>query len=346
MDTLKIDKLRKEYLELSDKWYRKLMDCIDYSKPYSTQEKDIVKFLNKTRRIEELFKSAILYYDARAKLVPEINNFAELEFNYSHPIPSVELNNFFNNIKIFKKLVLNTKYYKQEIERIKKRKDDINGFMVVPFVAPLGNRVKKIDTRNIQNNVAKIDKRMHFCSSKIKLKYLGKHYSGYSTPIKKTGRVEIFLPKRGYYSRFDVLTYVHELGHAMDMIEKMNSNIWPFKRESYFIDETNADKLRFKYIMKYFTDEEKEKYMSDMLNDITLTLFQMDIFNNPKQDYAQAFAHAVNSVYPDINQKRNPLYYFLCYWAVTQPLLSAAHTINMVKFFIRNNKKYERNIST
>jgi len=338
MDTTKIDELRNEYIELTDNWYRKLIGFTYYSKPYYTQEQDLNKFLKKTRHIEKLFKRAILLYDARAKSIPEINNFAELEFGYLHPIPSVELNKFFDNLKIFRKLVTNTEYYKQEIERIKNRKDGINSFLIVPMVQ-LGNSAKRIDTRNIKNKVAKIDKRMHLYDSKIKLKYLGKHYSGYAISNKKTGNVEILLPIRDYYNSFDILTYVHELGHAMDMIEKMDSNPEAFNRASYFVNETSADKLRFKYIMKYFTNEEKEKYMFDMLYDIVLTLFQMDIFNNPRQDYAKAFAHAINTIYPDIKQKTNPLYYFLCYWAVTQPLLSTAHMINMVKFFIRNNKK-------
>lgn len=333
-----IKKLISEYSKLSPLWCKKMFDSIDYSDQLSEQEQSVITFLKKAKRVENLFRKIVLGYDAYAKSFISISNYLDYEFNYLHPIPEIKIHGFINNIEKFRNMVIDTQCYKDEIKRINKRKDNINSFLVTPSRIPIDARIKTIDVQNIIENIKKIDRRMNKYQRRIKIKYSNKNYSARAIPNKTTRTVEIILIKHKSYAYYDNLSLVHELGHAMDMIEMMDKGVDPVRSAPYYKAEKRADDLRYKYIMKYYTQDDREKYMFNLLNDIVITLFQFDIFNNPKQDFAKAFGIAVSTVYPNVHQENNPLYIFKCEWAVNQPLLSTIHVINLMDSFIKENK--------
>ncbi|MDO8551787.1 MAG: hypothetical protein Q7S03_03875 [bacterium] len=128
----------------------------------------------------------------------------------------------------------------------------------------------------------------------------------YAKYIKETKSVYLSVTARS--DIYNVLTFVHELGHALSFIRLADSGIDPYSKSSYW-HEKEAYKFKFQFEEICLPEEIKNASRGEILGDILSTLFQRDIYNNPNQDFDEAYARAINRCYPDkAKQKKNSFY--------------------------------------
>ena len=121
----------------------------------------------------------------------------------------------------------------------------------------------------------------------------------------KTVVIEFLFGEKRIYS---VLTLVHELGHAIAMLKCADKGIDPYKKSKYW-HEKQAYKFKFRFEDGCLSKKIKYAARGEILNTLSSTLFEYDIYTNPNQNFDKAYARAINRVYPGCCfQKNNPFY--------------------------------------
>jgi len=128
----------------------------------------------------------------------------------------------------------------------------------------------------------------------------------YAKFIKETKSVLIEVPTKP--SIYNALTFVHELGHALSLLELADKGVDPYTKSRYW-HEKEAYKFKFKFEEKCLPEEIKNASRGERLGNFLTTFFEYEIYNNPDQDFDKAYAKAINHCYPGkANQKQNPFY--------------------------------------
>jgi len=342
----KLNKLISEYNALYVDWENDYSQLLSENKLSCKKiDIDLKGLLPKYDNIRYVFKNIVRLRDDFAKSV-HYKNYFELEMSYLHPLPYKQVNKMSNMIKEFKKIVKKTEFYKKEMAFLRKNGDINNNYLLFPAIVTIGTRSKQLNTGSIIDNIAKLDKRIIKIAPRIKVRYvknLIKEYAPAARPNIKDKTVTIKLVKRELYNFYDELTCVHEYGHAIDLIDAMDKGKSLSTRElkrnkgSYYMREKKADKLKFAYINKYLTAKGIEKYMFNMLCDITICGFQFGVFNNPNEKYSKILGKCV-SLYYDVKQEDNPLYFYYGNDLINSPLISTVHVLNIVNSFIKTSK--------
>jgi hypothetical protein len=121
----------------------------------------------------------------------------------------------------------------------------------------------------------------------------------------KTVVIEFWFGEKRIYS---VLTLVHELGHAIAMLKCADKGIDPYEKSKYW-HEKQAYKFKFKFENKCLPNKVKCASRGEILNALSSTFFEYDIYTNPHQNFDRAYARAINRVFPGkCFQKSNPFY--------------------------------------
>lgn len=127
---------------------------------------------------------------------------------------------------------------------------------------------------------------------------------------KNTGTVVIkfLVGERRVYRIYGVLSFVHELGHAISMLNHADKGRDPYQKSRYW-HEKQAYKFKFNFENKCLSKDVKYASRGEILNDFLSTFFEYDIYNNPNQNFDKVYTRTINRVYPEkSSQKSNPFY--------------------------------------
>jgi len=91
----------------------------------------------------------------------------------------------------------------------------------------------------------------------------------------------------------------HELGHALGGNKKMDT----------YQDEKEAIRLELKYA-ETLPKKAQQEILSEKLLTYAISFFEKEVYTNPKQDFAKAYAKTFRKIHSEIDVKRNPLYVF------------------------------------
>lgn len=125
--------------------------------------------------------------------------------------------------------------------------------------------------------------------------------------VKKTKSVIIEVPTKP--SIYNMLIFVHELGHAISFLKLAEKGINPLTKSRYW-HEKEAYKFKFRFEELCLTEKVRNASRETILGDFLTTFFEYEIYNNPDHDLDNAYAKAINRCYPKSNQERNPFYVF------------------------------------
>lgn len=109
-------------------------------------------------------------------------------------------------------------------------------------------------------------------------------------------------------SIYNALTFVHELGHAIEFIKFTEKGIDLLSKSKYYL-EKQAYKFKFEFEEPALSEKVKNASRGEVLGDFLTALFEWMIYTNPDQDFDEAYAKAINRCYPNrADQKKNPFY--------------------------------------
>jgi len=124
--------------------------------------------------------------------------------------------------------------------------------------------------------------------------------------IKETKSVIIKVPTKA--SLYNALTFIHELGHAIEFIKLADGRVDPLSRSRYW-HEKQAYKFKFEFEELALPEKVKDASRGEVLRVFLAAFFEWAIHTNPDQDFDEAYAKAINRCYPGrANQKKNPFY--------------------------------------
>lgn len=111
-------------------------------------------------------------------------------------------------------------------------------------------------------------------------------------------------PKRNIYN---LLTFVHELGHAIGMLRRLEfgENLVGVTRYQM---EKEAYEFKFAFEEKCLPKEVKNASRGAILGDFLTAFFEYEIYTNPDRDFDEVYAKAKNRCFPRADQERNPFY--------------------------------------
>ena len=109
-------------------------------------------------------------------------------------------------------------------------------------------------------------------------------------------------------SIYHVLTFIHELGHAIYFLKLAEKKIAPLSKSRYW-HEKKAFKFKFKFENLALPKEIKNASRERVLADFLTAFFEHQVYTNPNQDFDKVYAESINRCYPNKpKQKSNPFY--------------------------------------
>lgn len=185
----------------------------------------------------------------------------------------------------------------------------------VNIPAPMGifnlDRLHRFkNSEEIISLISKRDPRMEKYKDKIRIK-IGKPEDLYGSSTryvaeKKLASVTVTSYLKGLVR---AMTLVHEIGHALDMIECEENKIIYYTLKK-FSREYSAVEFECNFMKRELSDADIKRVKYNFLNALVSTLFEIDIYTNDTQNFDQAYARAIKRCYPKAQQTTNPLYVF------------------------------------
>jgi len=99
---------------------------------------------------------------------------------------------------------------------------------------------------------------------------------------------------------------IHELSHIIWYLQTLNKNINPYSYGSY-LREKNATEIEFN-ILKEISVKLYNAHMAEVLLSLRRVLFELELYNNPKQDLPRLYAKTFNYCFKNAKQKSNPTF--------------------------------------
>jgi len=94
----------------------------------------------------------------------------------------------------------------------------------------------------------------------------------------------------------------------LSFIKLADEGVDPLSKSKYW-HEKEANRFKFQFEERCLPEEIKNASRGEILENLSTTFFQYEIYNNPDQDFDEAYAKAINRCYPGrAKQKRNPFY--------------------------------------
>lgn len=122
---------------------------------------------------------------------------------------------------------------------------------------------------------------------------------------KEKDTFEITLSKTSN-NRHKVLELIHELGHMVGMLEDFKKGSEPFAAGRY-ATEKRASTIELR-VLTTLSPMILDARFADILLLFHRVLFELTVYDNPKQNLPQLYAKIFNQCFPDAHQKTNPLY--------------------------------------
>lgn len=204
-----------------------------------------------------------------------------------------------------------------------------------PF--PIGIRISKTPGFKIPDQIfaliAEFDNRLVKYKDRIDIRINEKEYRSTTHYNKRRKVAEIRIVKWPYESIDEGLTFVHELAHALDMLETADKGKDPHVFSKY-LAECSAYKFTHKFMNKFLSEDDRKIDRYQCLLAIATTLFEIDIYTNEQQKYDKTFAKAVNRCYLKSRQKINP-FYTLYKRHITSPLGELMMSMIEVELYLK-----------
>jgi len=177
------------------------------------------------------------------------------------------------------------------------------------FNIPDALSLVKVPKHSIPDDIYKMAKKIHSeikrIIPRIKVEIVKGIYPR-TEFIKGTESVVIEAPTKP--NIYNALTFVHELGHAIEFIKLAEKGIDPLTQSKYYF-EKQAYKFKFEFEELALSEKLKNASRGEVLGDFLTALFEWTIYTNPDQDFDEAYAKAINRCYPGrAKQKKNPFY--------------------------------------
>lgn len=146
--------------------------------------------------------------------------------------------------------------------------------------------------------------------------------------------VEVRISRDLINSTYRSLVFIHELGHAVAMLQEVDRGNNPNKLSIYH-SEYKANKFVYKILRAYVDRKTQEVIRYNLLSDLAFALFQIEIYTDDKQNFDVAYARAINKCYPMARQKKNP-FYVLNKDLIISPLEDLIDCMAFVEFYVKD----------
>lgn len=160
-------------------------------------------------------------------------------------------------------------------------------------------------------------------SSKIHFIYTDRSYTRY---VKESDTFEVSINKN-VNIRHQMVILVHELGHVISFLQsfKRSENILGLGK---YTAEKRAIKIELE-ILNLIDPKILKAYYLDLLLVLHRSLFELAIYEKPKQNYDFLYAKLFNKCFPETNQKTNP-FYLLDETIIARPFSSLPYAVASV----------------
>jgi len=295
--------------------YREIVSASPYSKRVKTAEKyEIV-----LKKLEELFVKMIFVRNKTAS-VQKYDSYIDLILN-KNKIPRSSFQKFIKNVDFL------IDYLNKQLPRV----SHLPNWFYSPFNLPCF--LCQISFPNL-NSPAKILDLVEKEYPPIKLfRHKITVYYGDKTQMfykKETDSFKITLSKN-YNKRHQALGLIHELGHVITMLEDFKNGKNPLELGKYK-GEKSAIEFELK-VLKFLSLKVFRAQLGDILSTFWRVLFEIAIYENPKQNFPQLYAKIFNRCFPQAKQKNNRLY-LLDENIVLNPLSSLPHAISYAELLL------------
>lgn len=252
-------------------------------------------------KLKTLFKERTLALNEKAHN-EGFANYVEAYLSRNE-IPREKYDWFLKNVDNFVSLVMSDDI---PVKRLMEEEKDWNMFNT-PFPLGLPTPPDKFEIpAQVYGLVAAYDTRADKYKDKIEIKYENEDLLGSAEYKTDKNIVEIRLkPNNGDIN--STLGFVDDLGFAFNMLEAWDKGESPLDIPVY-VSKYKALEYGMKFQKAYIIKKHQKVLRYNVLVGITMTLFQIDIFTNPNQDFDKAYARAINRCYPMAHQTENPFY--------------------------------------
>jgi hypothetical protein len=259
-------------------------------------------FESQINKLRGLFSAHVVELNKRFK--KEFPNYLQYRLN-ERGIPKDRYNEFLNNVDKFVDLVMSDKVPLARIIE-KTGVKEWNSFNT-PY--PLGNRYLRrfnMSADKIVSLIESFDPRYGKYKKRIKITDDSKNFCSSTFFDKKKNIVKVEIRNDiNDFSKADDI--IHEIGHALDMLEKADAGI-DIEEIPKFEIEYSAIYFSHRFYPNIFSGSEQKLIRYNNLSGIASTLFEIDIFQNSDQDFDKVYARAVKRCYPMFKDTSDPFY--------------------------------------
>lgn len=129
-------------------------------------------------------------------------------------------------------------------------------------------------------------------------------------------------------SRHQALYLIHELAHVVNYLNEFKKEIDPL-REGKYHQEKAVKKIEIN-LLKGISEPLFNAYLGEILLNLRKTLFEIELHQNPNQDFSKLYAQTFNRCYKEAKQKENPIY-LLNEEIIFKPFTTLPHAVAAVE---------------
>jgi len=293
----------------------------DENPRYEQLKPDILK-------LKELFKQRTIELEKIAQKDGH-SNYIEAYLSWNQ-IPRDKYESFLKNIDSFVSLVMSDEV---PVKILMAKEKNWNIFNT-PF--PLGNQIPddKFEIPNeILNIISTYDQRLIKYKDRIDIIYDKEIFysSAYYNKNRNIAEIRVRIQKDDIYQ---TLNFISILGRALNALELADKGEDPHKIPKY-LSEYIANKYVFKFIKSRISLEHQKVLRYNLLSTIALTLFEIDIFTNPEQNFDKAYAKAINQCFLMTHQTGNPFYVYYKKF-ILRPMVGLILSIVEMELYLEN----------
>lgn len=284
-------------------------------------------------QLEGLFEKRVGKFNLLAKSMG-YDNYLEYSLVLK-VIPQKEFDLFLKNVDRFVSLV-HSDFPSTKLEK------EVKDWSILSIPAPegiLGIEAKIKNFKEVLDIIAEYDQRVDKYKKRIEIKTDSNVYGASTEYVVDRNIVSIVINKN-LIDLDKTLLFVHELGHALDMLNCEDKKIIPYNLPKY-LQEFSALEFTFNFIKKTLSKKKQKIIRYNLLHTLACTLFEIDVFINDQQDYDKAYAKAINRCYLKARQTKNPLYLFNNRF-IFRPLGMLISNMVNVELYLKQTQKKEK----
>ena len=329
----KAGKVLEEYFNIADldDLRGMALDILWREIPLSSRKKAFAKYRKTILTLKPLFKQYVIELNKVAKKDGYKNR---IEYaNHINGIPQEKFELFLEKADHVIK-ILNQKFPEPPAEWADWYWSKYN----TPDPPCLATKKKYVVPDDIVKMIKKKTPKVATLLPKVKIQKLKDFYSS-ARYDKKKGKVIISTPLRKT-GICGALIFVHEISHAVVDLDCVDKGVDLVSRGSYW-KEREAHKVEFKLVKKLFSKKVHEAWLASFLSSFSTSLFEHEIYSNPKQDFDKIYARIKNRCLLKANQHKNPFYVLHPYY-INQPGSAALASVAITELFSVNTPDFSR----